>query len=320
MGESYMKKIMQIKSHTLKTLSLIMVICLLLSACGKSTGGDSTVNNSYNMNNETNSDLLSNREEKVSLNAETTNKTEIPLNITLDSNGFVPLNSDGVVKLEKYSETATYDYPCVKGYTEEEKENPFKLVYKHVDEVIPKISKASTIGIYDEKDEIKLIPLSETTPKYTVPLNFYDNPGPYVDEERVNDFPKCILHFNVGHFNSDSPLIAAHGTKKLEECNGQDLKTFINSRSNRFHTYGVYGDEYKIIDANKNEKFTFGGYCNTSWEEFTVKPLMEYYEVYTSVITIPVEKTKKGYFQVDFSNIETGLYFVVEYNSYIELV
>lgn len=64
-----MKKIMQIKSHTLKTLSLIMVICLLLSACGKSSGGNLPYNDDYNQ---------SNSNEMQEESSEPLHKTEVP--------------------------------------------------------------------------------------------------------------------------------------------------------------------------------------------------------------------------------------------------
>lgn len=82
---------------------------------------------------------------------------------------------------------------------------------------------------------------------------------------------------------------------------------------------------YKLLDGQKNEKFTFGGYVGTEWQEFVATANVEYYKVYynngnSPDKIIPTEKTKNGYFSVDFSDLEPGIYYVSTYSTFIELV
>ena len=83
----------------------------------------------------------------------------------------------------------------------------------------------------------------------------------------------------------------------------------------------MYLDCYKLLTCNKNEKLVFGYYVGTKWEESTVKASIEYYKAYYgNSIDITPEKTKKGYFTVDITGLKKGLYFVKNYEQFIEIV
>lgn len=297
-------------------LSVLLALSLLFTACGESSSptvnyGDSAANAS-------------------TMPATTESVTEpentIPLTITLDSEGYVPLNEDGVVELKSYSKTASDENPCFTDYSDwDVQEKKYIVLWKHADEPIPKIKKDSIIGIYETKETISLFPVDETTAQYTVPLNFFDEFTDEPDSGKVADnpyvflseyFPKTELSIRGGHLYG------------LTECNGQDLTEYVNNHSDVF--YDKIGlapvDGYKLLNAQKNEEFTFGGYNGTEWEEFTVQAYLEYIKVYqkpgggVGSVKLPVEKTKNGYFQVDFSGLESGVYYVDTYNSFIEIV
>lgn len=309
---------MTAQHHTsqIKLLAVIAAICLLFASCGKSSGNNSSYNDFNNQNNSISDE--SNSKENNTLNNDNANdsgkESTIPLKITLDSEGFVPLNSDGVVQLTNYSDTANkLVYACSR-YSENNKK--FFVFDKHADEKVPKIKINADIGVYDNKEEINLYSIKGVAPKYTIPLNFHNLSGAYVDDESVDVSP------NYFHLDQYANFAYNLQTIELEECNEEDIKTFVNSRSNIFHETHTPFHEYKLIDAGKNEEFTFGFYKGTAWEEFTVKAIVEYYEIDATKppISVPIERTKNGYFKVDFSNLEAGLYFVSTYNSFIELV
>lgn len=306
---------LQHRTSLIKLLAVIAAICLLFASCGKSSGNNSSYNDFNNQNNSI-SDESNSTENTIKNNEadDSGKESTIPLKITLDSDGFVPLNSDGVVQLSSYSETAdNLVYACSR-YGENDK--TFFVLYKHADEHIPKIKINADIGIYENKEEINLYSIKGVAPKYTIPLNFHALSGAYVDDESVDVSPE---YFHLSKYVNFAYNLQA---TDLEECNGEDIKTYVNSRSNIFHETHTPYHEYKLIDAEKNEEFTFGFYKGTAWEEFTVKAIVEYYEVDAAKppISVPIERTKNGYFKVDFSNLKAGLYYVPTYNSFIELV
>lgn len=112
--------------------SVLLALSLLFTACGESSSptvnyGDSAVNAS-------------------TMPATTESVTEpentIPLTITLDSEGYVPLNEDGVVELKSYSKTASDENPCFTDYSDwDVQEKKYIVLWKHADEPIPKIKK-----------------------------------------------------------------------------------------------------------------------------------------------------------------------------------
>jgi hypothetical protein len=162
-----------------------------------------------------------------------------------------------------------------------------------------------------------------------VPLNFGDDPtGDDVDDFPDNlggngltfAYPSDNIDFDSGDLlNPGNPLV---------ECNNEDLTKFVNSNCDSFvysANFSLYRG-YKVVTGDKNQEFTFGGYVGTQWQEFTSKACVEYYKIYANkngekiTKTIPTEKTKDGYFKVDFSSIDSGIYYVSTYNTFIELV
>lgn len=300
-------------------LSVLLALSLLFTACGESSSptvnyGDSAANAS-------------------TMPATTESVTEpentIPLTITLDSEGYVPLNEDGIVELKSYSNTTSVDNPC---YTDRSdwnvQEKHYIVLWKHADEPIPKIKKDSTIGIYDAKESVTLLPIDDTTAQYTVPLNFFDDLANYPDSENVENVASHPGVYLPDYF-PETKLRDTYGWYRLNglaECNGQDLTEYVNNHSHVFYRNSGSTSVVKLLKAQKNEEFTFGGYYGTEWEEFTVRAYWEYINVCQKpeggygAITLPVEKTKNGYFQIDFSGLESGVYYVDTYSSFIEIV
>lgn len=294
--------------------SVLLALSLLFTACGESSSptvnyGDSAVNAS-------------------TMPATTESVTEpentIPLTITLDSEGYVPLNEDGIVELKSYSETSYELNPCTTTYSDYS--NAYIVVWKHADEPIPKIKKDTTVGIYNTYDSIDIVPIGDTMPQYTVPLNFFDSGfGMGSDDGTVDDFPD-ELTATTKYFPDKNDLMSPGCP--LTECNGQELVEYVNSHSSVFYyEMSYYSVGYKLLNAQKNEEFTFGGYVGTEWREITVPAYLEYYNVHKSntsqekiTQTVATEKTKNGYFAVDFSGFEPGIYYVATYDTFIELV
>ena len=65
-----------------------------------------------------------------------------------------------------------------------------------------------------------------------------------------------------------------------------------------------------LIDAEKDEKFIIGGYKGTEWVEYEFfADVPFWYQDSYEKVTVPVEKTRNGYFTVDLSGLEPGLYY-----------
>lgn len=234
---------------------------------------------------------------------------------------------DGFVELKNYSKLSSslqYCYNSTDDYYD--KSNPFRFIWKNANETIPKIRKESTIGITNPWEEVNLVKIDPADAQYMIPMNFWDDL--IDDEEMVDNYPDKLSR-TIGqysdNFDFDTGDLLSPGNP-LVECNDTDLTEFVNENSFTFFEYATafsfYG--YKLIQGEKDEEFKFGGYVGTEWQEFIATPNVEFYKVYysntDSFIEIPTEKTKNGYFSVDFSDLEPGIYYVSTYQTFIELV
>lgn len=255
---------------------------------------------------------------------------ENTLNVNITEDGFVDEYVDDAVLLKQYSNTCNELNPC---YDSENSETGFILIWKNTDEIIPKIRRNQIVGITDSYEEVKIVPVGSSSPQYMVPLNFGNNPV-----EDVDDFPDNLNDNGIDFAYSNDNIDFDKGDllkpgNPLTECNNEDLSTFVNNNCDTF-VYDTNGGgwglpqyrKYKVVAGNKNQEFVFGGYVYTEWQEFTTKACVEYYKIYANKNgdklskTIATKKTKNGYFSVDFSNIEPGIYYVSTYDTFIELV
>lgn len=234
----------------------------------------------------------------------------------------VSTNQDGVVELPKDSGFA------LKYCYDKDIDDKYVVVFKHVDSIIPKIPQNATIGIYNDLESIDLLPVDISSPRYTVNLNFY-----WLYDDKVADHPGRIHYgewFNNIADKSEINILKSFWDNDIHftECNNVDFETYVNQNSVIFHYYSVFdgSDDYKLLSAQKNQTFEFGGYKGTQWESFTTKADVEYYSVNAysddnvKIKRIQVEKTKNGYFTVDLSALKPGVYYVLEYDAFIELV
>lgn len=246
----------------------------------------------------------------------------------VDANGYVIPESEGYIKLANYGLLSSILDPC---YDKQGDEVGFILVWKNADKAIPKIKKSSLVGITDTYTEIKVIPIGDNEPQYMVPINFGNDP---VDD--VADFPETITGHNLysgSEYNDNVdfqlPEKLLSPGNPLTECNGEDLKEFVDKNCDTFvwpiDQWNVGYDKYKVIKGNKDQEYTFGGYVGTEWKEFKSKACIEYYKLYAKEKDdklskhISVEKTKEGYFKVDLSKLDNGIYYVDEYSTFIEI-
>lgn len=275
-------------------LSIITMVLLLFSSCGSKAIPEDTM-------------------QYTTLPSTTEPEQTVPESST-QQDGFVPVNKDGVIELKGAGGRCFH--PCYdKSYYER-----YILVFKNVDTTIPKIKKEATIGIYTNNYEsILLLPVDVSSPKYTVNMNFYR-----LNKELVETRPS--IFWSYGSQYTTMPDFSGRYAP-ISECNGIDLETFINKNSEYFyHMRDISShDGYKLLTAQKNQQFEFGGYVGTKWESFIAKADIEYYKIdaYSDDNEnkeIPVEKTKNGYFTVDFSNLKPGFYYILEYDCFVELV
>lgn len=309
------------KKKSALAIVLLIAILLLFSACFNSGKG---MTNSYNITQE--NSVMTQSDTTVSTN--NIDKNEYQLNSV--KNGYVKKNEDNIIELKSYTDRCNMFNPC---YDKEDSKTGFILVWKNANEEIPKIRKKDKIGIYDTYTEIKIVPLGNAKPSYMVPLNFGSDPVRDVAEFPVNMEDNGI-HFAYpsDNIDFDSGELLTPGNP-ISECNEKDLTYFVNKNSDNF-VYDTKGDgwglasyrKYKVIKGEKNQEFTFGGHVGTDWTEFTSKACIEYYKIYANKNndkiskTVPTEKTKDGYFTVDFSNLKSGIYYIVTYDVFIELV
>ena len=86
----------------------------------------------------------------------------------------------------------------------------------------------------------------------------------------------------------------------IEEINGQDPSAYLNRLS----------DRYNVFRADEGEIFTFSYFSGTDYLEESVIADHFYYIIgdSKSEISLPVTRTKEGYFLVDYSELAPGYY------------
>ncbi len=167
---------------------------------------------------------------------------------------------------------------------------------------IPIFNKNLPVAIYFDADELNFIKITSDT-HYAPDLNLAD----YNDGLGFCKSPFKI-HFSAGGMNNSQ-----YDFKNSDEIeiNGEDYETFLNKRAVNFKQ--GWSSYYAFIEATAGEKFTIGGYKEAEWVEydFYADVPFWYQDTYEKV-TVPVEKTRNGYFTVDLSGFEPGLYYNVD--------
>lgn len=176
---------------------------------------------------------------------------------------------------------------------------------------IEKYKRSEVFGVYYNTDTIKLIPITEEF-RYTPNLSFcYSGTATTLDKFDVSKAPDSITYPRGSQFNF-------HDSDEIE-VNGVDYYEFIDKNTVKFDVKGLY-ENYILIDAQKGDTFTFGGYKGTAWTTYDFVAdfpfcVMETY----NEISFDVQKTRNGYFTVDFSSVTPGLYYVYGYDNVIEI-
>ncbi len=101
------------------------------------------------------------------------------------------------------------------------------------------------------------------------------------------------------HYRCYIGILGGHN-EDIEEINGQDPSAYLNRLS----------DRYNVFRADEGETFTFSYFSGTDYLEESVIADHFYYIIgdSKSEISLPVTKTKEGYFLVDYSELTPGYY------------
>lgn len=209
-------------------------------------------------------------------------------------------------------------------YGQKNSEDFFGLAFMNINDNIQLLDRSKTIAIYTAYDSVRFVPVISEA-KYTVGYDFEDGIDYDTDHVKVSDFPSIITGGISGIQGQRSPY-SSYGFSELirpgnpiQECNGMALEDFMAENSKEYFSSGYSYYPKLYIVAKPNETFTFGGYIGTEWVEEELKADVEYYEI-DGAITIVPEKTKKGYFTLDCSGFDTGLYYVIEFDTFVEIV
>ncbi len=306
-----------------KILVGVLLICLSLCACGKSSQGQLPSDGSDKMY------ITNNTTTETTKQDVTKASEEYDLPDTV--NGYITENDKGFVELKQYSNrSGKSDGTCsYESSFDKNKNNYFIFVWKNANENIPKIKKDSIVGVTSPYSEIKYIPISETKPQYFVPINFFEDKYNFYGDTLTgtNSLSTYRSEDNIDFsIKKDADKLTDPGNPIIE-CNGEDIGAFIDNNSVCIYKINTMSsDGYKLIKGEKNQAFTFGGYVGTEWKEFTSKACVAGYSIYRTgnnesiTQTIPTQKTKDGYFSVDFSNLDSGIYYITTFNTFIELV
>lgn len=220
---------------------------------------------------------------------------------------------DGVLELKTFSKCYFMDYICDE-IDDETDDEFFGLAFKKADDIIKKLDGSQTIAIYTAYDEVRFVPVVSEA-MYTTVLDFADRIDYETGRINVASFPDKLLH-TLSHVSLNGLTDPGH---PIEECNGEPLDEFISANGKQYFVSTGYLYPHLFLDAEKNETFTFGGYIGTQWTEAEVKADIEYYEI-DGAITIESEPTKNGYFALDCSGLTPGLYYVVEFDTFVEMM
>lgn len=220
---------------------------------------------------------------------------------------------DGVLELKTFSQCYFMDYICDE-IDDETDDEFFGLAFKKADDIIKKLDGSQTIAIYTSYDTVRFVPVVSEA-RYTVVFDFADRINYETGKINVDSFPEKLFH-TLSNVSLNGLTDPGH---PIEECNGVPLDEFISENGKQYFVNTGYLDPHLFLDAEKNETFTFGGYIGTQWTEADVKADIEYYEI-DGAITIDSEPTQNGYFTLDCSDLAPGLYYVVEFDTFVEMM
>lgn len=210
-------------------------------------------------------------------------------------------------------------------YGQKDSKDFFGLAFMNANDTIQLLDRSKTIAIYTAYDSVSFVPVISDA-KYTVGYDFENGIDYDTEHIKVSDFPDIITGGISGIQGQLSPY-SSYGFSELtspghpiQECNGMLLENFMaeNSKEYFVRSSGYYYS-HLYIEAEPNATFTFGGYIGTEWVEEELKADVEFYEI-DGAITIVPEKTKNGYFTLDCSELDSGLYYVIEFDTFVEIV
>ena len=238
---------------------------------------------------------------------------------------YIELNEDGVAPLEGTEEseptvlwdcTSDSTYSNIKNYGTD---TVFHVVVNISKQPIQKLRKSDTAAIYRGVEYVSFYKII-SDPVFTVPLNFADfsyNNDDEENESRVNNRP-TVFPVDVVHNEYRERALDI----EIEEINGNNINSFVNDNSEIFwqHTE-INGVEqiylFKLLNLEKNDELVFGGYTiidgrgvDTNWvESHNYKASTDFYYAKNESIDIPTTKTKNGYFIINTSELEDGIYY-----------
>lgn len=240
----------------------------------------------------------------VTENVVTTSAIEEP---TTESNVLTP-DSNGVIPLKNYTNSYALSSAMHQPNVDETRRY---LIWCKADATVKTVSKTAPLAIYDAYNKITFIKLNDN-PLYFVPLNFDDI------TDKADSFPNKMEGFDDDLYELTDPGYP------IEECNNVVLDEFIKAHSVAYKQAPGLGSaysEYLFLCGEKNEEFEFGGYKGTKWITATVTASYALYTPSTdNKVEIVTTPTKNGYFSVDVSSLEAGVYYIREYDTLLEFV
>ncbi|MCQ2483934.1 MAG: hypothetical protein MJ168_01225 [Clostridia bacterium] len=295
-----MKISLKIVSVTILFVSV--TIAILVSIIKSPTNGDTPPKNTDISFYDNNSTLFENSKEEES---------EL---------GIVPasINQDGVYDLGSFGswrclDAVFYesDYDATSAINLK-KENKKYFVYSSIDHKIGSFNKNSTTAIYSDFQEINLIKITDNK-SYTYDINFTITSGYNCSKYQVTE---CVEPISGGY-----PLFNFLDSDEIE-INNEDYEKYVKKNSFCFVNYqfSLIYDGYMILKSQKGDRIEVGGYHGINWDTYEFQADTQYYIVNDKdKVTIPTQKTRNGYFTVDLSNLENGLYYYKELDAIINI-
>lgn len=231
---------------------------------------------------------------------------------------YIEKNEDGVIPLEDL-ENADIDwlFHCRYGYKYEDdrfdEEDDCSVIVKFSQENPQKINQSDTLAVYEAINEVDFYKITNG-PIYTMPWHFgrYNS---YNDESEVSS---SVCKFPPSRSEKAFDM-------EIEEINDTNYADFVNNNSITFSYYKNINLErwshfIKILDLNKNQEIKLGGYVGTQWVEQTYSETIECYLMEYNPIEVSTSKTKNGYFTIDISSLDQGLYYIPHFHRIVEIV
>ena len=278
-----------------KIASILALMSLIVSAlygCGSS--GDVPVEK-FSSSDEIESDGMYNNEGDNGYSEEDPAARPLKFNAKPNEDGVYDLFQEDEYGVQHYyyenkvSELVDIDNGCVSCNK--------LLINGTSDSRIAVFNKNDTMAIYIDRDELEFIKITSDI-KYAPNLNFdYDLFEGVITYDKA---PRRIDGLGTWLYNF-------YQSDEIE-MNGEDYKEFLDKHAINMRTGSV--EHISLIDGKKGEKFVVAGYYGTSWEacEFYADVPFWIIDSYEK-LTVPIEKTRNGYFIVDLSGVEPGVYY-----------